>query len=129
MEGKALALKKISKAMLLAFVLNILAAGILSVFVYFMDMPEKLVSSLIITVSALCIFFGGVVLAKNIEKKGLLNGLMLGLGYVAVLLVLSLTAFGEISFGMQNITRCICILAAAMLGGVTGINTKKAQQY
>lgn len=124
MKGSSLAFNKLFKSVLIAFVINIIAISALSLFVYYFDIAEKAISAIIITISSLCVFFGGVVLARNIESRGLLNGLVLGLSYVALLLILSLAAFGSVSANMRNITRCICIIAAAMLGGVAGINTK-----
>lgn len=119
-------LKKVLKGVLFAFILSILAMLVLAVVVFFADVSDRTVSTLILVLSALSVFLGAVILAKNIDSRGLLNGLLLGGIYFLVLVLVSCLAGGGISFEMGNILRCVSTLAAGMLGGVFGINMKKA---
>ncbi len=119
-------LKKILKGVLISLVLSILAMVILAVIVFFADIPDRTISTLVLVLSALSVFLGAVVLAKNIDSRGLINGLLLGGIYFAVLVLVSCLSGGGIAFEMGNVLRCVSVLAAGMLGGVLGINTKKA---
>ena len=118
--------KKIIKGVLLALVFSIFAMVVLSIIVFFADISDRTVSTLVLILSALSVFLGALILAKNIESRGLLNGLLLGCIYFALLIVVSAVACGSVSFESGNILRCISVLAGGMLGGVMGINTKKA---
>lgn len=115
--------KNISKGILLSVVISLAAMGVLSVFVFFMNISDKTVSTFIFALTAISVFIGAFVLAKNIDSRGLLNGLLLAVGYFAVLLILSLAINGGISFDSHNLLRLVSILAAGMLGGVLGINS------
>lgn len=121
---KIFAFDKLLKSVLLTLAFNLISVAVLSLIVFFGDIPEKAVSAAVITLSALCTFFGSLVLARNIESRGLLHGLILGMCYVILLLILSMAAYGTLSWSIKNIMRCACIVAAAMLGGVIGINAK-----
>lgn len=123
MEAKTLEFKKILKGVLFALVLSILLMGILAVFVFFMNISDRTVSTVILALSALSVFLGALILAKNISGRGLLNGLVLAAIYFAVLTVISAAINGSVSLESSNIIRCVSILAAGMLGGVLGINT------
>lgn len=125
MKGNVINMANILKGVLLALVLSVILTALAAVFVCFMNVSDRTVSNLIFAVSAVSVLAAAFVLAKNSEQRGLLNGLLLGIGYFAVLAALSLIINGGIGFGSQLFFRCFAILAAGMLGGVLGINTKK----
>lgn len=115
--------KKVLKCTLLSFVVTILLGGILAFFVYFCSLQESTVRITVFAIMIISVLFSGFVLSKNLERNGLFNGLLMGLCYFGVILILSFILSGKISLGMANITRLITIAAAGMLGGIIGINT------
>ena len=123
MEKGLFEIKKVLKCVLLAFVVTVLLGGILAFFVYFRPMQESTVRITVFAIMIISVLFSGFVLAKNLERNGLFNGLLMGLIYFGVILILSLVLNGKISFGVANVTRLITVAAAGMLGGIIGINT------
>lgn len=123
MEKGLFEFKKVLKCVLLSFVMTVLLGGILAFFVYFWEVPESTVRIIVFAIMIVSVLFSGFVLAKNLERNGLFNGLLMGVIYFAVILVLSLILNGKISFGVANITRLVTVAAAGMLGGILGINT------
>lgn len=117
--------KKIIKAVLLSLVISIILTVALSVVVYFADLSDRTISTLILIISALSVFLGAIILSKNIENRGLLNGLLLALAYFAILAGVSLLT-GGIAIDKSNILRLVSTLAGGIAGGVLGINTKRA---
>ena len=93
--------------------------------VYFSNISDRTVSAVIFAISCLSVFFGALILARNITSRGLLNGLVLSGMYFAVLLLLSLLVNGGVTLSMSNLLRLFAILASGGLGGVLGINTNK----
>lgn len=118
--------KKILKGVLISLVISILAMVILGIIVFFADISDRTVSTLIMFLSALSVFIGALILARNIDSRGLLNGLVLGGIYFLVLIAVSAAVCGSVSFEAGNLLRFVSALAAGMLGGVMGINSKKA---
>ncbi len=118
--------KKIIKGVLLALAFSIFAMVVLSIIIFFADISDRTVSTLVLVLSAISVFLAALILAKNIDSRGLLNGLLLGAVYFLVLVAVSAIVCGSVSFESGNILRCVSALAAGMLGGVMGINTKKA---
>ena len=117
--------KKIIKGVLLSLAISIILTVLLSVVVYFADLSDRTVSTLILLISALSVFLGAIILSKNIESRGLLNGLLLALAYFAILAAVSLMS-GGIAIDKSNILRLISTLAGGMAGGIWGINSKRA---
>lgn len=121
----ALDFKKLVKGVLLSLVISIILTGLLAVVVFFADLSDSTISTLILVISVLSVLLGSVILSKNIESRGLLNGLLLGISYFAILFAISALT-GEVALERSNILRFISVLAGGMLGGVLGINSKKA---
>lgn len=117
--------KKILKGVLLSLVISILLAALLAIVVFFADISDRTVSTLVMLSSAVSVFSGAVILAKNIESRGLLNGFVLAAIYFLVLISISFLT-GGFSFDSSAVLRFVAILAAGMLGGILGINSKKA---
>ena len=117
--------KKILKGVLLSLVISILLAALLAIVVFFADISDRTVSTLVMLSSAVSVFSGAVILAKNIESRGLLNGFVLAAIYFLVLISISFLT-GGISLDSSAALRLVAILAAGMLGGILGINSKRA---
>ncbi len=125
MSATGISISKTLKALLLSIVLSFLLAGIFSVFVFFLNISDRAVSTIILLLSALSVFFASFVLAKNADKNGLLNGLVLAGLYFLVLLTLSLLLNGSVGFDLSNLLRLLSVIASGALGGILGINNKK----
>lgn len=120
-----MSIKKILKGTLLSLLISLILVAILAVVVYFSNVSDRTVSAVIFAISCLSVFLGATILAKNIESRGLLNGLALAGVYFAILFVVSLLANGSVALSFGNILRLLSILASGSLGGILGINTKK----
>ena len=115
--------KKIVKGVVLAFLISFILICILAVIVYFSDIQDRTISTLVLVISAVSVAIGAYFLARNISGGGLVNGLALALVYFAVLLVASLLINGGISFSGSNFLKLFLQGIAGALGGVLGINT------
>ena len=120
-----MSIKKIFTGTFLSLLISLILVAILAVVVYFSNISDRAVTSVIFAISCLSVFFGALILAKNIESRGLLNGLILSGVYFAILFVVSLLANGSVALSFGNILRLLSILATGSLGGILGINTKK----
>lgn len=115
--------KKIIKGVVLAFLISLVLICILAAVVYFSDIQDRTISTLVLVISAFSVATGAYFLARNISGGGLVNGVTLAALYFSVLLVASLLINGGISFSQSNFLKLFAQLAAGALGGVLGINT------
>ncbi len=120
-----MSIKKIFTGTFLSILISLVLVCILAIVVYFSNISDRAVSGIIFAISCLSVFLGALILAKNIENRGLLNGAVLAGVYFAILLVISLLVNGTVSVSVSNILRLLSILASGGLGGVLGINTHK----
>lgn len=119
--------KKIFTGVLFSVALSILFVCILAVFVFFLNISDRTISTLIFALSALSVFFGALILGRNISGGGLLHGLFLGVVYFLILSLISLAVSGKISFAPENLFRLTGTLLSGIAGGIFGINSQKNQ--
>ncbi|MBQ7986355.1 MAG: TIGR04086 family membrane protein [Clostridia bacterium] len=120
-----MSIKKIFTGTFLSLLISLVLVFVLAIIVYFSNISDRTVSSIIFAISCLSVFLGALILARNIASGGLLNGLVLAGIYFAVLLLISILANGTVGVSMGNFLRLLSILASGGLGGVLGINTNK----
>ena len=117
--------KKIFIGALFSAILSFLLVCILTIFVFFMNIPDQTVSTLIFALSVVSVFFGALILGKTVLGGGLLHGFLMSLLYFGILSVLSLAISGKISFETSNLFRLLGAILAGILGGILGINSQK----
>ena len=86
-----------------------------------------ILSLLVVIAGGLGAFVAGYIASRIIGRKGLVIGLVSGVIFVIILAISSLASAGSFGGG-QSLTKFIVILAAAALGGVLGVNSKKSHR-
>lgn len=86
-----------------------------------------ILSLLVVIAGGLGAFLAGYIASRAIGRKGLVIGLVSGVIFVVILAISSLASAGNFGGG-QSLTKFIVILAAAALGGVLGVNSKKSRR-
>lgn len=87
------------------------------------NFPASAISLVVILSSAIGALVSGFLAAKIVHQKGILVGLMSGLLFSLILLLSTLLFSGSFNIG-ENISKYAAILAASIIGGVFGVNSK-----
>ena len=119
--------KKLLKGVILAFLISLVLICVLAAVVYFSDIQDRTISTLVLVISAVSVAIGAYFLARSISSGGLLNGLLLALFYFVVLLIASFAINGRVSLSGSNFLRLFSQGVAGALGGVLGINTRSKE--
>lgn len=118
----AIDLKKIAKAVLLSQLSTIILIGIFGIFAYFGKVTENTANIVTLGLIVISLIFATFILAKNIERAGLINGLVTSALFFLITAVISAIIKGRFSISEYEVTRLVMMLSAGMLGGVLGIN-------
>lgn len=113
-------LKKIGMG--LGYIISILLISILLITIlnYFSIISGKTVVFLEIIISFIASFIGGLVVGKNSNQKGWLEGLKFGGIFLIFIVILNLILKNDIEF--KNIIYYIIILFSTIFGSIIGIN-------
>lgn len=107
------------RCLLLAYLLTIILLLLLAFFVFQFNLGSSVVNITIICIYILTCFFGGFRLGKKVGSQRFLWGLMLGLLYIALLILISAFVNHGIALSSTtNITAFLLCLGGGMLGGM-----------
>ena len=103
----------------------ILVGGLISTVLYYFDITSTKVNNIFLYATAiLSLFVGSLKLAKELNYKGFITGLLYFLFWFIIMLFLSLVIF-KASFTLKSLIYYVVILLFSMLGGVLGKNMQE----
>ena len=88
-DDKQEILKALGKGLLISFIMTILILLIFSIILTFTNISEKTIVPVIIISTAISILIGSSISNIRIKKNGILNGALIGGGYILILYLLS----------------------------------------
>ena len=91
---------------------------------YFNILNDKVTSIIKIIIPIISMLIGGFYIGKNSLKKGLLEGLKLGLIFSVLLIIFNHLALNN-SFKFKYMLFYIILITSSILGSMIGINRKK----
>jgi len=89
---------------------------------YWGNVSEKLLGLLLFAASSISVFLSSVLMARKLERAGLLYGSLNGLLYFLVILTAAICFSGKFTPSSQSITMLIGSVLSGALGGIIGIN-------
>src|SRR5699024_3427667 len=115
----------ILKGEIIAFIINILGLIILSLVMTYSTISDTKIPTLVIAVNTLAILIGSSIDTIKLEKKGIINGLIIGSLYIAIYLLISLIFAGSVSFSIKTILIITLGIIAGGIGGIIGVNLNR----
>lgn len=112
--------KGIIKGILFSVITTIVLVVVLATISYFVDINDKILSLLLFLVSIFSVLIGAVFLSKTTSTKGLLHGVLLGMGYCLVVFSTSAIIKNKIEFTNHNTIMLFANLFSGALGGILG---------
>lgn len=112
----------LAKGLLLAYIITIILILLFSLLLTYSPIKEGRISLLNTIVMIVSIVAGSIYLATKIKEKGWLSGVMLGIGYYLVLLILNFVFLRPITFDMFSLTKLGITSITGSIGGIIGIN-------
>lgn len=107
------------KSVLLAYVLTgllILAGGWIS---YKMDLSDKILNLMVIFIYICVNMFSGIYMGRKLQNKRYIWGMLAGLSYAAILIIISIVVPGGTSgIDLDGICAILLCMAGGSLGGI-----------
>ena len=113
------------KGSITEIVITLISLVIFSTVLANTNINENTIIPVIIAVTAISILIGSIISVSKISKKGLLNGALVGLIYIAIIYLLSSMVNGNFSFDSNSLIIIISAIIAGMFGGIIGVNLKR----
>lgn len=104
----------------ISFILTFL----ITIFSYFNILGDKATSTLLLSSSIISMIAGGVILGKNSNKRGYIEGLKLGL-IITILFILFGYLGIKYNYKLNDIIYYLILITSSILGSILGVNIKK----
>ena len=109
------------------FILAVIFSLLFSLLLRFTSLTESSISYLILILSFICIFIGGLISGGKGKKQGWLLGGGTGLLYTLVILAFQYLGFDQ-TFSSKEWIQSLCYILVCMMGGVLGVNLSGGKQ-
>jgi putative membrane protein, TIGR04086 family len=123
-DDKQEILKSLGKGLLISFIMTILILLIFSIILTFTNISEKTIVPVIIISTAISILIGSSISNIRIKKNGILNGALIGGGYILILYLLSSILNARFNLNIQSIIMISVGVVFGILGGIIGVNKR-----
>jgi putative membrane protein (TIGR04086 family) len=115
---------RITKGILLSYIITIPLFLIFSFILTYSDFPEKYVSPIVIVVTIASILLAGAFSTRGMKSKGWLNGGLVGFIYIFVLYLFSSIVSSNFGIDKRVLSMFMIGILAGSIGGIIGINLK-----
>ena len=105
------------KALLAAYIVTGILLLVLTVFMYKLEMSEKVISAAIVGVYLLSTLIGGIIIGKLSRVKRFLWGMGLGVAYFGLLLLITLGVYRDLNGDAAHLLTTFILCAGGGLGG------------
>ena len=124
-EKKTSRIVNIIKGTIIAIILSITALIIFSIILTNTELEESTIKPVIIAITSFSIFIGSIISVSKIEKKGIINGALVGLIYILFMYILSSIVNSSFGLNLSSIILIVLATIGGMIGGIIGVNIKK----
>lgn len=117
-------ISNIIKGSILSITISIVALIIFSIFLTNTQLSEKTIKPIIMGITVISILIGSLISVSKIEKKGIINGTLVGLIYIFSIYLISSIVNSNFNMSLNSIILIILAMIAGMIGGIIGVNMK-----
>lgn len=107
-----------------AYFITLLVFIIYSLLITYTDVTEKYMQTIIMVTTVVSVLVSGFLSTKNIKSKGLLIGILSGVIYFIILLIVAFCILPTIEFNSKLLTLLMLSICSGGIGGIIGINLK-----
>lgn len=117
-------MQNIAKGIGLSLIITFIVLLIFSALLTYTDVSENMINPVIMIVTAISILIGSSIGNKKIGKNGLVNGAIIGGGYILILYIISSLLNWNFSMNIEGVIMIAIGIMFGVLGGIIGVNKK-----
>lgn len=117
-------IKKVIKGSAFSIIITLIGLLLYSIILSYTSVSESTIPTIVIIITAISILIGSTISTSNIKKNGIINGMFVGLIYIAIIYLLSSIVTGNFLLNITSIIMIITSVLTGALGGIIGVNKK-----
>lgn len=117
-------IKKIIKGSIISIIITLISLLIFASLLTYTNVSESTIPTVTIIITIISILIGSSLCMSTVKKNGIINGVAIGLIYIAFIYLLSSVIEGNFALNLKSIIMIIGAVLAGGLGGIIGVNRK-----
>lgn len=117
-------IKKVIKGSAFSIIITLIGLLVYSIILSYTSVSESTIPTIVIIITAISLLIGSTISTSNIKKNGIINGMFVGLIYIAIIYLLSSIVTGNFLLNITSIIMIITSVLTGALGGIIGVNKK-----
>nr|WP_317359222.1 TIGR04086 family membrane protein [uncultured Tyzzerella sp.] len=119
------AIISLTKGAIFSYLLTAIVFIIYGVLLTYTEITEKNIQIVVMLTTVLSVLIGGIIASKGVNSKGLIFGMLVGIVYSTIMIMVGLCVLPVLKITSKMIMIIILSISAGGIGGIIGINTKK----
>ncbi len=115
---------RVIKGLIISFLITLPCFLAFALFLTYTDFPEKYTFIAVLVTTVISVLAASAYSTKNVRSKGWMNGLAVGVLYVAILYLASSIVFLNFAIDVQVLLTVVIGAIVGCLGGIFGINLR-----
>lgn len=116
--------KNISIGIGISILITIICLFVFSILLTYTNINENTMTPTIIIITGISVLIGSSIGNVKIKKNGIINGAIIGGGYILILYLISSILNVEFSLNFKSIIMIIVGILFGIFGGIMGVNSK-----
>ncbi len=120
------AIISLTKGAIFAYLLTAVVFVVYGLLLTYTETTEKNIQIVVMMNTVISVLIGGIIASKGVDSKGLFFGMLVGVVYALIMIMVGLCILPVMKITSKMIMIIVLSISAGGIGGVIGINTKKS---
>lgn len=112
------------KGILAAFIFALLILVVLTLLITYTNISESIIPMTTSIVMLISTLISGMYTGSKLKKKGWLHGVIVGIIYMTIIIIMSWGLISDFKFEMYILYKSLIGIIVAGIGGIIGVNLK-----
>ncbi len=115
----------LTKGVIFSYLITAIVFIVYGILLTYTETTEKNIQIVVMITTVLSVLIGGIISSKGVSKRGLMFGMLVGIIYSIIMIMISFCVLPTIKITSKMIMIIILSISAGGIGGIIGINSKK----
>lgn len=115
----------LTKGVIFSYLITAIVFIVYGILLTYTETTEKNIQIVVMITTVLSVLIGGIISSKGVSKRGLMFGMLVGIVYSIIMIMISFCVLPTIKITSKMIMIIILSISAGGIGGIIGINSKK----
>ena len=115
----------LTKGVIFSYLITAIVFIVYGILLTYTEKKKKNIQIVVMITTVVSVLIGGIISSKGVSKRGLMFGMLVGIIYSIIMIMISFCILPTIKITSKMIMIIILSISAGGIGGIIGINSKK----